>query len=131
MDNNYTEIEYWFELAAYDMDTAKAMLKTKRYLYVGFMCHQVMEKVLKGIFVSRNKRIPPYTHNLAYLAEESGIYKNISEKQKDILDKLEPLNIEARYPLYKDKVFKELNQEKCEKIVNETEDIYSWIKKRL
>lgn len=39
-------IKYWVEMAEYDFDTAKAMLDTKRYLYVGFMCHQVIEKML-------------------------------------------------------------------------------------
>ncbi|HNT28701.1 MAG TPA: HEPN domain-containing protein, partial [bacterium] len=38
---------YWFEIAEYDLETARAMLKTKRYLYVGFMCHQTIEKALK------------------------------------------------------------------------------------
>ncbi len=28
----------WVERSEYDMETAKAMLKAKRYLYVGFMC---------------------------------------------------------------------------------------------
>jgi HEPN domain-containing protein len=32
--------EYWLDLAKYDLETAKAMLYSKRYLYVGFMCHQ-------------------------------------------------------------------------------------------
>ena len=34
-------VEYWLEIAKYDLDTADAMLSAKRYLYVGFMCHQV------------------------------------------------------------------------------------------
>ena len=29
-------IVYWLEIAHYDLLTAKAMLETKRYLYVGF-----------------------------------------------------------------------------------------------
>lgn len=29
----------WLKLAEYDLDTAEAMHETKRYLYVGFMCH--------------------------------------------------------------------------------------------
>ncbi|MDR1321409.1 MAG: HEPN domain-containing protein [Gracilibacteraceae bacterium] len=37
-------VEYWLELADYDFETAKAMLQTKRYLYVGFMRHQAIEK---------------------------------------------------------------------------------------
>lgn len=47
--------EYWFDLAEYDLVTAKAMLDTKRYLYVGFMCHQSIEKNIKRIlYVERN-----------------------------------------------------------------------------
>lgn len=34
------KIKYWTDLSDYDLKTAKAMLKTKRYLYVGFMYHQ-------------------------------------------------------------------------------------------
>lgn len=30
---------YWIEMAEYDLETAVAMFNTKRYLYVGFMCH--------------------------------------------------------------------------------------------
>ncbi len=41
------KIEYWLDIASYDLKTARAMLRTKRFLYVGFMCHQVIEKVKK------------------------------------------------------------------------------------
>jgi HEPN domain-containing protein len=44
--------EYWLEIADYDLETAKAMLDTGRYLYVGFMCHQVIEKALKAVIAS-------------------------------------------------------------------------------
>ena len=39
MRQNYFEMDkknYWVELSDYDLETA--MLQTKRYLYVGFMC---------------------------------------------------------------------------------------------
>lgn len=42
------KVRYWVELSDYDLDTAQAMLETRRYLYVGFMCHQVIEKILKA-----------------------------------------------------------------------------------
>lgn len=34
------KVAYWLDLAEYDLETAMAMLETKRFLYVGFMCHQ-------------------------------------------------------------------------------------------
>ena len=32
-----SRVEYWIELSDYDLETAEAMLESKRYLYVGFM----------------------------------------------------------------------------------------------
>ena len=46
------KMKYWTELSDYDMKTAEAMLQSKRYLYVGFMAHQAIEKILKAYFVS-------------------------------------------------------------------------------
>ncbi len=43
-------IEYWVDLSDYDLETANAMLKSKRYLYVGFMCHLTIEKIFKAYF---------------------------------------------------------------------------------
>jgi len=43
---HYNErVNYWVDLADYDLKTAEAMLETERLLYVGFMCHQTLEKI--------------------------------------------------------------------------------------
>lgn len=42
------KIKYWVEISDYDFETAQAMLATGRFLYVGFMCHLVIEKILKA-----------------------------------------------------------------------------------
>lgn len=38
MTNN-EKVNYWIDIAEYDLETAKAMFTSKRFLYVGFMCH--------------------------------------------------------------------------------------------
>lgn len=129
--SEFDKVEYWIELAEYDLDTAKAMLKSKRYLYVGFMCNQVIEKILKAYFVKIKKEQPPYTHKLIRLAEESNLYKLMSEEQKNFMFIVTPLNVEARYPTQKQDILKSLNKEKCKKIINQTEDMMIWIKKKL
>lgn len=45
-------------MAKYDFETAIAMLETKRYLYVGFMLHQTIEKVFKAYYVYLKDEIP-------------------------------------------------------------------------
>lgn len=51
---DFDKAGYWFDGAEYDLQTARAMLETRRFLYVGLMCHQTIEKALKGVLVSRN-----------------------------------------------------------------------------
>lgn len=43
------KVHYWLDIAAYDIETAEAMYQTGRWLYVAFMCHQVIEKTPKLI----------------------------------------------------------------------------------
>jgi HEPN domain-containing protein len=125
------KIRYWTEMAEYDLETAKVMLTGKRLLYVGFMCHQAIEKMLKGYYVLVKKDNPPYTHNLTYLAEQGGIFAHMKEEQKSLLDILEPLNVEARYPTHKERVMRSLSQKKCKEIIEKTEGLFQWIKQQL
>ena len=62
------KVTYWIDLSNYDMETALAMFQTKRYLYVAFMCHQVIEKIFKAYYTKQKEETPPYTHKLIYLA---------------------------------------------------------------
>ena len=50
---NEEKVAYWVDLSEYDIETAMAMQKTKRYLYVGFMCHQAIEKIFKALYSKR------------------------------------------------------------------------------
>lgn len=86
------------------------MLETGRLLYVGFMYHQAVEKVLKGIFVlHKPEEDLPYIHKLMRLPNLSGISEEMSEEQPSLLELLSPLNIEAHYPLHKSKLLASLS----------------------
>ena len=97
--NNMDKVNYWVEIAVDDLCFAKEWLKINRFLYVGFMCHQTIEKILKAKHVAKfPSDTPPYTHNLVKLAQTTGLYELMSLDQKKVIANLEPLNIEARYP---------------------------------
>lgn len=122
---------YWVEMSDYDFDTAKAMYETKRYLYVGFMCHQVIEKMLKAYWSNVLEEPPLKIHSLSRLAEKSGVDKDMSDDQLDFIDELEPLNIEARYPSYKERLMRSLNNERCKDLLKLTNELRIWISSRL
>lgn len=125
------KVTYWIELSDYDLETAEAMLRTKRYLYVGFMCHQAIEKIFKAYFVLLKSESALYSHSLSYLAKKGEFYELFSETQKDFIDQVEPLNIEARYPSHKDRLLKSLTDAKCTEILSNTKALQQWIKTKL
>ena len=118
-------------MSDYDFDTAKAMLETKRYLYVAFMCHQTIEKILKAYWSKVLEEPPLKIHSLSRLAEKSGLDKDMLEEQMDFIDELEPLNIEARYPSYKERLMKSLTSDRCKELIEQTDRLRIWIKSKL
>lgn len=123
--------KYWIDLSDYDMETAEAMLLTGRYLYVGFMCHQSIEKILKAYWTKISNEPPIFTHSLSKLAEKTGLSEELSIEHYKTIDILEPLNIEARYPTYKERLMKSLTKERCTQIINQTKELRLWIKRKL
>ena len=106
------------------------MLNGGRYLYVGFMCHQTVEKALKAV-ISADGTIPPKIHTLVRLAELSGFSGTLTVEQNLLLDELFPLNIEARYPSDKEYLAQMLTKQKCDDFIVRTEAFLIWIKKKL
>jgi HEPN domain-containing protein len=125
------KIEYWLELARYDLESARVMLNGGRYLYVGFMCHQTIEKALKAYYVSYCNGTPPYIHNLIRLSELTDLLPVYDNKQRQTVLALNPLNIEARYPVRKKELESLLANEYCIELIENTEELLLWIENRL
>jgi len=120
---------YWWRLVEYDPDTAKSLLATRRYLYVGFLCHLIIEKSLKAVIAGLGSE-PPRIHNLARLAEFAGLLQEMSAEQLSVLDDLDPMNIEGRYPGDIDNLARTLNAKRCALMLAQTEELCQWIRAR-
>ncbi|MCD5414082.1 MAG: HEPN domain-containing protein [Clostridiales bacterium] len=138
MDNR-KKYEHWEYIAKYDLDTAKAMFKTGRYLYVVFMCQQAIEKIVKGLHVLYVGSEAPRTHNIwivfksVFLREE---YKSLvlDEKFDDKIKKYKPIfmkllayYIAERYPSYKESAGSEVTKEVASDILQKSEEAFLWI----
>jgi HEPN domain-containing protein len=131
LDNINDKIKYWLDLAQYDLDSARVMLNGEKYLYVGFMCHQTIEKVLKAYYTAYRNETPPYTHNLIRLSELADLLSAYDDRQRQIVLSLNPLSIEARYPIQKQELESLLTNSYCKQLIEDTEELLSWIKSRL
>ncbi|SDC42309.1 MULTISPECIES: HEPN domain-containing protein [unclassified Candidatus Frackibacter] len=122
---------YWLQISEYDLETAESMLNSKRYLYVGFMCHQAIEKILKGIYTDKFNKVPPKIHNLARLLKLTNLDEDIPKDLLDILNELNPLNIITRYPDQELEIMKELDYDYCSTLLKNTRRLFKWLKIKL
>ena len=124
-------VNYWIDLSDEDFRVAKGLLKLEHFLYVGFMCHQCIEKIFKAVYERKLNDIPPFTHDLIILANETGIFDMLVEDQLNFIEQLSPLNIRARYPDYKKELAKELTKNVCEKMISKTQELQQWTKETI
>ncbi len=125
------KVTYWIELADYDYIVAQDLQKAKHWLYVAFMCHQVLEKTLKAYWTATQPNDPPYIHNLTRLAEGCGLNQLMNEELNLFIEMMTPMNIEARYPDYKSLLASSLNKNVCAEILTKTQQLQQWIKSKL
>ena len=123
-------VAHWVERSQYDLDTAKIMLDTGRYLYVAYMCQQTVEKMLKAIIAQQGKENFPI-HNLNRLAEIAEINNDLSSEQFSFLAELTPYHIEARYCDYKEKLSEIIDKQKAQEVYIKTLEIHKWLYRKI
>lgn len=113
-----------------DLNVAEDLFKTGHWLYVAFMCHQVIEKTLKAYWCICRDDDPPYIHDHKRIAEGCGLYTKMDDEQRLFITTIRQMNIEARYQEYKDQVARTLNRERAADILERTRTLHKWILQR-
>ena len=116
----------WLASADYDIETAKHMLATGRYLYVIFMCHLALEKTLKAIAAEALGQTPPKTHDLLYLVTLGSVKP--SQEHLDFIGKLNNASIPTRYPEDVAKTISVYPKKVAEDYFKRTKEIVQWLK---
>lgn len=116
----------WIKSSSYDITTAEAMLKAKRYIYVIFFCHLAVEKLLKGIACKITGKIPPKTHDLLYLAQLTNI--SLPEKHQILISRLNAVSVPTRYPEDIIKLTRQYNLSAADRYLKETRGLLKWLK---
>lgn len=123
------KVEHWLDIAEYDLETASAMQNSGRYLYTVFTCQQALEKLLKAIHIQQKGAEAPRTHNLIYLLGLVNLPQRAEHLQT--MTNLNTYYVEGRYPAYKQKLSQMLDKKTAETFLNETQEIFKWLKSQL
>lgn len=119
--------EGWIVSAAEDLEMANELLTMKRNHYSLFFCQLSLEKLFKGLFIKKNDTHPPKTHDLTKLVRL--IYPDIDTVILEQLAEITTFNIEARYDVYKEKLYKKADEAFTKKYLIITNELFNHFKK--
>jgi HEPN domain-containing protein len=125
----HAKYEYWLDIARYDLETAEAMLISKRWLYVVFMCQQAIEKLAKGLYAVYIDDNIPRIHNINSIIErfEDKLPKPISKEHQQLFDKLSAFYLNNRYPDYINKLSAQVIETEAKEILAKTKGAFTWL----
>jgi len=118
--------DYWIQEADDDLKVVDHLFEKRDYSYSLFFGHLTIEKLLKAIYVQRNKEHAPPIHNLVRLARAAKI--NLDKEKTDLLATISTFNIEARYPDFKRKFRNKCTKDFTEKSLGLIKELYKWLK---
>jgi HEPN domain-containing protein len=116
----------WLHGAEYDIQTAESLLKTRRYIYVVFMCHLAVEKTLKAIIAETAAVSPPRTHNLYRLLERGSI--TLPEAHEAIAARLNSMSVATRYPEDVAVLSAEITRQVAQAYLTQTKELLVWLR---
>ena len=122
------QTEEWFKQAEYDLGTAEAMLRARRYIYAVFMCHLCLEKALKGLLTKREV-IPPKSHDLVFLLEM--IPNDIPDQYMEFLEMLNEVSVPTRYPEELDRLVAQYPHKRTIEVVKQSKEVFGWLRHSL
>jgi HEPN domain-containing protein len=116
----------WIALTDYDIETAHHMLATGRYLYVVFLCHLALEKILKALVAEVTQTTPIKTHDLIYLLKKCEL--ELPDNYLDFIGKINTASIPTHYPEDLQRSLKEYPESIVKDYLHRTAEIIQWLK---
>ena len=119
----------WIATSDYDLETAESLLSAKRKIYVIFMCHLSIEKLLKAVFTEKRGKMPPYTHDLIYLAELCGI--TLPGRLRNFMELINDKSVPTRYLEDISALNKQFSLNQTRIYLRKTRVLIRWLKQNL
>lgn len=116
----------WRESALDDLTVAVDLYThSKRNAHSLYFCQLALEKFIKALIIKKTDEAPPITHDLIKLAHHANLALN--ELQMQHFREITTFNVEARYDIHKDRLYKKATNEYTEKYLQLTKEYSLWL----
>ena len=123
------DVTSWVNASRYDLQTARALLRSSRYIYVLFLCQQSLEKLLKAHVTRETGKLAPRIHNLVRLADTSD--EEFSLEERALLERLSLYYLQSRYPPEIEALAKTVKRAMAAEQLRQTEALWKRLRRRL
>ena len=112
-------------MAHYDLRAAKHNLDTRTYLYVIFLCHLTIEKMLKGCITEFTADFPPPIHDLNKLVHLAKL--TLPDDMIRFVSEMSQKSVPARYP----QTLSAYNRQDAKESLEQTRRVAKWLEAKL
>ncbi len=105
------------------------LLRSRRYVYVLFLCQQSLEKLLKAHVTACTGELAPRIHNLVRLADMSS--QQFSAEERVLLERLSLYYLQSRYPPEIAALAKTVKRAMAADHLQQTEALWKRVRRRL
>ncbi|HNR32283.1 MAG TPA: HEPN domain-containing protein [Candidatus Hydrogenedentes bacterium] len=99
------------------------------HVWALFVGHLLIEKLLKAYHAKHIEGSCPRIHNLLKIAQDAGLALTV--EQRAFLDEMTTFNIRARYPDYKNRLYKTATQQFTRRYMEQIREFREWLLPKL
>jgi HEPN domain-containing protein len=119
------QTQQWLDMAHYDLRAAKHNFDTRTYLYVIFLCHLTIEKLLKGCITEFTEDFPPPIHDLNKLVRLAKLA--LPDELARFVSEMSQKSVPARYP----QTLNAYSRKDAEDCLKQTRRVAKWLEAKL
>ena len=106
-----------------DLDAAQILIDGGQCFYTPFLCHQALQKILRGLFLETQNRYPPVTADLLSIADGCDAGKRLDAPMRVLLQSLSVYPEVIGNPVYRKKILEQCTQESARDMLKQTKAI--------
>ena len=120
---DFTDPNYWYELAENDLKAASFVLEARKYQLVERKCVQAVVNAMSGWYVaSHDLSTLPDQHDLLRFVSDIGLLAVLNEDTQQFLKELSTLDV-----LLRSKERTQLENEQCVPLYEQTREFVAWL----